>query len=426
MPQNPYVAFRKYSVTLWEIIDIFKCGFHVGSPGILIRDMKFIHTSDWHLGHVIYGMDRTEEQKDMLEQMISIVSEHKPDAFLLSGDVFHTAQPSSSVQTMFTESVVRLHDAHPEMQIIITAGNHDSAVRHEIFKTPWKTLNVHMVGTLDNADLQSHIIELPGKGYVIAIPYAHVRNMPDGCRQKLLDMVAERNMEGLPVVLMDHTTVSGCDFKGHDQVSEYTVGGIDGIMLEELGSGYDYVALGHIHNPQNIGGSDDKVRYSGTPLPVSFDEVFEHSVSLVEIAAHGDNPIITELMIDNKRPLVSLPAEGYETWENVKALMESFTADKISYIRLNVEVEDFLQSDADMTASAIAERKGHRFCCINVRRRVRATDGTKVMTVEEFKEQSPMDFAERYLSDSGLVFDDQMKDLFLMAMDYVNETKRNA
>ena len=388
--------------------------------------MKFIHTSDWHLGHVLYGIDRYEEQADMLEQMVSIVKEHKPDAFLLSGDVFHTAQPSSAIQTMFTDAVVSIHNAHPEMQIIITAGNHDSAVRHEIFRTPWKSFNVHMVGNLEQNDLESHIIEVIGKGYVIAIPYTHVRNMPDGCRQHLLDMVAERNTEGLPVILMDHTTVSGCDFKGHEQVNEYTVGGIDGIMLEELGSGYDYVALGHIHNPQNIKGSDDRVRYSGTPLPVTFDEVFDHSVSLVEISAHGDNPAITEVRIDNRRPLVTLPAKGYETWENAKSLMEKFTSDKKSYIRLNVEVNDFLQSDADMTASAIAERIGHTFCYINVRRTVRASDGTKVMTVEEFKEQSPMDFAERYLSDSGLVFDDEMKELFLAAMDHVNQTKRNA
>ena len=400
-------------------------GYNVGSQP-KIKDMKFIHTSDWHLGHALYGMDRTDEQTDMLEQMISIAGEHKPDAFLLSGDVFHSQQPSSSSQTMFTEALVKLHKVHPQMQIVITAGNHDSAVRHEIYRTPWKGYNVHMIGDLAHDDLESHIIEIHGKGFIIAIPYTHVRNMPAGCRQQLLDMVAERNPDGLPVVLMDHTTVSGCDFKGHEQVNEYTVGGIDGITLEQLGSGYDYVALGHIHNPQNIKGSGNKVRYSGTPLPVTFDEVYDHSVSMVEIAAHGDDPVITEIAIDNKHPLVSLPAEGYETWEKAKALLENFTADKVSYIRLNVEVEDFLQSDADMVASAIVDRLGHRFCYINVRRTVREADGTKVMTVEELKEQSPMDFAERYLTDSGLVFDDQMKDIFRQAMEHVNETKRNA
>ena len=392
----------------------------------LISAMKFIHTSDWHLGHVIYGMDRSEEQADMLEQMVSIVREHKPDAFLLSGDVFHTAQPSSTVQTMFTDAVVKIHNAHPDMQIIITAGNHDNAVRHVIFRTPWKSFNVHMIGTLDQKDLESHIIEIPGKGFVIAIPYMHVRNMPAGCRQMLLDMVAQRNPDGLPVVLMDHTTVSGCDFKGHDHISDYTVGGIDGIMLDDLGTGYDYVALGHIHNPQNISGSDDKVRYSGTPLPVTFDEVFDHSVTLVEIAANGDAPVLTEIPMHNIHPLVTLPAEGYASWDDAKKLLEEFKSDKVSYIRLNIEVEDFLPSDAEMTAMAICERLGHKFCYNNVRRTAVAQDGVKVMTVEELKMQSPLDFAEMFLTDSGVVFDDEMKEMFKQAMDWVNDSKRNS
>lgn len=388
--------------------------------------MKFIHTSDWHLGHVLYGIDRSEEQADMLDQMVSIVERYKPDAFLLSGDVFHNPHPASSVQTMFTDAVVRIHKAHPDMQIIITAGNHDSAVRHEIFRTPWKNFNVHMIGNVDYDALHSHIIEIPGKGFVIAIPYTHVRNMPFGCRQKLIDMVAERNTEGLPVVLMDHTTVSGCDFKGHDHITDYTVGGIDGITLEEFGTGYDYVALGHIHNPQNVKGSDGKVRYSGTPLPVTFDEIYDHSVTLVEIAARGESPVLTEVLIDNIHPLVSIPAEGFATWDEAKALLEKFSSDKVSYIRLNIEVEDLLRSDAEMTSESICDRLGHRFCYNNVRRKVVAADGVRTMTIEEFKEQSPLDFAEMYLADRGVVFDDEMKEMFKQAMEFANELKRNS
>ena len=388
--------------------------------------MKFIHTSDWHLGHVLYGMDRNEEQQDMLEQMVAIVETHRPDAFLLSGDVFHTAQPSSSVQTMFTDALVKIHDANPEMQIVITAGNHDSAVRHEIFRTPWKSFNIHMIGSFGPDDLQSHIIEIPGKGFIIAIPYTHVRNMPDGCRQALLDMVEERNVDGLPVILMDHTTVSGCDCKGHDQITDYTVGGIDGIALEELGSGYDYAALGHIHNPQYIKGSEGRVRYSGTPLPVTFDEVFGHSVSMVEIASHGDAPVTTEIAIDNMHPLVSVPADGFATWDQAKELLKSFRADKVSYIKLNIEVEDFLPSDAEMTVQSICEGLGHWFCYNNVRRRCVAADGARVLTVQELKEQSPMDFAEMYLNDCGVVFDGEMREMLKQAIERVNESKRKS
>ena len=75
--------------------------------------MKILHTSDWHLGHVLYNHDRTEEQQSMLEQIQSIVETHKPDLFLLCGDVYHTTQPSSSVQTMFAESILKIHQANP-------------------------------------------------------------------------------------------------------------------------------------------------------------------------------------------------------------------------------------------------------------------------------------------------------------------------
>ena len=100
--------------------------------------MKILHTSDWHLGHTLYNYDRTEEQQDMLKQMVDIVVEQKPDVFLLCGDVYHTSQPSASVQTMLANALVRIHDAHPQMAIIMTAGNHDSGSKHEIFRIPWQ------------------------------------------------------------------------------------------------------------------------------------------------------------------------------------------------------------------------------------------------------------------------------------------------
>lgn len=111
--------------------------------------IKLLHTSDWHLGHALYGYDRSEEQADMLRQMREIVERERPDVFLISGDVYHTAQPSAAVQKMFAEAMVALHAVHPEMHIVVTAGNHDSASRHEIFRTPWLSINVHALGTVD-------------------------------------------------------------------------------------------------------------------------------------------------------------------------------------------------------------------------------------------------------------------------------------
>ena len=152
----------------------------------------------------------------MLLQMVQIVKEQKPDVFLLCGDVYHTPQPSSAVQTMLTNALLDIHKAYPEMVIVMTAGNHDSGSRHEIFQQPWRELNVYAIGQIERENPDEHIIEVPDKGYVIAVPYCTERNMPEGFFQQLSDLVKERNSAGLPVVMTAHTTVRGCDFTGHD------------------------------------------------------------------------------------------------------------------------------------------------------------------------------------------------------------------
>lgn len=374
--------------------------------------MKILHTSDWHLGHTLYNYDRTEEQMVMLLQMVNIVKEQKPDVFLLCGDVYHTPQPSAAVQTMFTNALVEIHEANPDMMIIITAGNHDSGTKHDIFRTPWKALKVYTVGSIDVNQKQDLIVEIPGKGYVIAVPYVNERNMPKGFFQHLLDIVNEKNTSNLPVVMTAHTTVRGCDFAGHENASEYSVGGIDSYDLDEMGTGYDYLALGHIHHEQFIHSGKHNVRYSGSPIPISFDENYKHSVSIVEISGHGEKPKVIEVEINPHRPLVTLPTEGVATWEDAKELLKKYPNDIEAYIRLNVEVDDFLPVEANAEALLICEEKRCRFCVINSRRLKKNRREAKVMSVEEFKTETPIGIAERYAEDLGVKFDSDMKELF--------------
>lgn len=388
--------------------------------------MKILHTSDWHLGHTLYNYDRTEEQLAMLEQMVSIVEEQKPDVFLLCGDVYHTPQPSAAVQTMLSDGLVRIHEANPQMTIVMTAGNHDSGTKHEIFQTPWKALKVYAIGQLEKEDLDEHIIEVSGKGWIVAVPYANERNIPEGFFQQLLDRVAEKNAEDLPVVMTAHTTVKGCDFTGHDHATEYTVGGIDSLELEEMGEGYDYLALGHIHHGQFVHSGKHNVRYSGTPLPVGFDENFTHSVSIVEIDKHGEIPAVKEIDIRNPHPLVTLPTDGLATWEEAKELLSKFPNDIPAYIRLNVEIEDFLPVEANAEAASLTEGKQCRFCCINAKRKTVSQNDVKVLTVQEFQSEKPIEIARRYAEYEGISFDDEMQTMFNEVMDMVADESRNS
>lgn len=374
--------------------------------------MKILHTSDWHLGHSLYNYDRMEEHRDMLHQMTDIVREHKPDVFLICGDVYHTAQPSSAVQTMLMEALVEIKDANPGMAIVVTAGNHDSGSKLDIFRSPWRILKVHTMGTLNKEDIEEHIIEIPDKGFIVAVPYCHERNIPDNFFQSIMDVVRERNSGNLPVVLTAHTTVKGCDFSGHDNSSEFMVGGIDSLDLKELGEGYDYLALGHIHHAQFVHTGKHNVRYSGSPIAVSFDENYPHSVSMVEIGNHDETPKVETIEIINPRPLVTLPTEGMATWQDAKKMLKAFPDDIPAYIRLNVEIEDFLPAEAYSEAQRLADGKKCMVCHINAKRRKQETTDVKTITVQEFQSESPIQIARRYADDIGIKFDDEMQQLF--------------
>lgn len=393
--------------------------------GLNQRKMKILHTSDWHLGHVLYNYERTEEQQSMLEQITSIVQEHKPDIFLIAGDIYHTSQPSSSTQTLFANAIMRLHNLNPDMQIIITAGNHDSAIKHEIFRQPWQALNVHTIGSIDRNNYFQHIIEVENKGFVVAIPYSYERNIPENFYQTLLDEVAKRNTNNLPVILSAHTTVFGCDFTSHQNADEKIVGGIEAISIESIGEGYDYLALGHIHKPQFVDEAKEKVRYSGTPLPISFDENYSHSITLVDIDSHNQIPQIQTIEIENPHPLVSLPTEGFASWQEAKELLINFPDEIEAYIRLNIEIEDILPSEVEYQIKSIVSNKKCRFCYINTKRKNTQINEITLLTIAEFQQEEPIDIARRFLEYSNVEFDEQMQETFNQVLGIINQESQN-
>jgi hypothetical protein len=106
----------------------------------------FIHTSDWHLGQNFYGYDRSEEQGDFLSQLADLVRKRQPDALLVSGDIFHTAAPSSAAVNLYVNAMLDIHKACTTMEIIVIAGNHDSASRLDSDQRLWRLANVRVLG----------------------------------------------------------------------------------------------------------------------------------------------------------------------------------------------------------------------------------------------------------------------------------------
>jgi exonuclease SbcD len=149
-----------------------------------------------------------------------------------------------------------------------------------------------------------------------------------------------------------------------------------------------------------------------------------HSVSIVEIAEHGESPTVREMEINPHRPLVTLPTEGAATWEEAKALLQDFPSGIDAYIRLNVVVDDYLPVEANAEAQMICEEKKCKFCVINSRRHNRDQREARIMSVQEFKMEDPMAIAERYAEDLEKEFDEEMRELFNETLSAIKEEER--
>lgn len=320
--------------------------------------MKLLHTADLHLGQILYqSYDRSDEHRHYFRQLKKWCREYRPDALIVSGDIFDIQQPSAATRKAFNDFFVELHLACPEMAIVITAGNHDSASRVQADRAIWAVAGTTLVGTAPPiwpADgwEEKYIVRIPS-GYIIPMPY-----MGSGRKdtlQQLLDYVAAENSDGRPVVMTGHTAVTGLDPEGHN----FEIGSLRTQDVSQFGNGYDYLALGHIHKPQTIGHLEDAlrqsacypspvIRYCGSALHVSCDECYPHTVSLVEIDRHRGNVSIEQLRIDELRHFYVLPQDNtaFENADDAIRAIESFCKEKgTGYIRLRIDIKADLPSD---------------------------------------------------------------------------------
>lgn len=360
--------------------------------------MKIIHTADWHLGQDLFHYERFEEHSHFFNQLCKIVSDEKPDALVVSGDIYHTATPSNTTVKFFTDNLLRIHYACPDMLIVITAGNHDSCARLESTSEVWKLANVKIVGGVvrDSESnlflLDRNIVEVPGKGFILAVPHIYSNNFD--IFDQLRDAIAERNTASLPIVLMAHLTVSGSDITGHDF---RITGGIESEGLDRFGSFYDYLALGHIHCPQTLKNSNGRARYSGSPIQVNFDESFPHSVSVVEVDAHKSLPVIREAHIERLFRFYTIP-ETPQPFDTALQALRDFEPEKPGYVRLNVVVKDFAPSNAEAEIQkAVSTKEEIKFCYIRTTRQESADEVLhQHFNTQEIRQTDPFDIANIY------------------------------
>lgn len=387
--------------------------------------MKILHTADWHIGQIFYNHDRTAEHGAMFDQLGRIVAERRPDAMIVAGDIFDNMQPSAAAARFYIDSLLDIRSALPQMQIIVTGGNHDSPSRLEVDASLWQLTGVTVVGDVawtsdGSVDLDRHLINITREGELIgivaALPYLRGRDygFDSGTDQRgelverLLHRAAGRSGE-VPVVLAAHDAVRG---RGGDEAEQ--IGNLDYTDLAMWRGAYDYLALGHIHRPHTLAGSGSRARYAGTPLQMSFDEVGRHSVSLVTLNGH-DTPEIEEITIEQPYAMVTVPPEPAPLEEALDALRK-LPGDVPSYVRLNVSAEGYIPASAHTDARAICENTALRYCDIIATRQHKSGNTGAGITLEAFRRLSPAEVIERHFAATGVTLTERQQELIKRAI----------
>ena len=184
--------------------------------------MKIIHTADWHLGQTFYGYERKKEHALFLDWLYAILKERAADVLLIAGDLFDTPNPSAEAQRMYYHFLKRVTAENPELQIIVTAGNHDSAARIEAPAPLLESINVFVSGVVhyngEDIDYDRMIVPLKCGGCCLAVPYLRQNDQPGGenfsegvksLYSQLYTRAVERSLS--PIIAMGHLQASGVD-----------------------------------------------------------------------------------------------------------------------------------------------------------------------------------------------------------------------
>lgn len=257
--------------------------------------MKLIHLSDLHLGKRVNGFSMLEDQCYILQEILRIIDREAPDGVLIAGDVYDKSVPPAEAVALLDEFLVEL--SRRQLQVYLISGNHDSPERLAFGGRLMSQSGVHVAPVYDGRIVSFTQQDQYGSAEIFLLPFlkpAHVRRFfPDDPIDSYTDALRTvLSHAAVPTdkrtVLVTHQFVTGASRCDSEDIS---VGGSDNVDAAVFAP-FDYVALGHIHNPQSAGAPH--IRYCGTPLKYSFSEAaHEKSVTVVELRQKGEANIRT-------------------------------------------------------------------------------------------------------------------------------------
>ncbi len=299
--------------------------------------MRILHTADWHLGQTFYEYNRHDEHLHFLDWLCDKIEEKQINLLLISGDVYDGPNPPAEAQKLFYSFLGKATRKNPRLQTIIIAGNHDSAARLEAPNPLLEAMNVTIRGTVrkdSSGQIDTHYLTIPIyednklTAYCLAVPYLRQGDYPpsetysEGV-QKLYKLLYDNIKDkGVPVIAMGHLQATGSEISENDRTERTVIGGVEGVSPEAFDQGIVYTALGHLHRSQRVS-MRENIRYSGTPLPMSFAEKNNKS-SVVMITMDNNEVVIEKENVPVYASLISIPSKPH-TLETVLSEIEKLT-----------------------------------------------------------------------------------------------------
>lgn len=289
--------------------------------------LRVLHTSDWHLGHVLFDRKRDDEFEFFFNWLINIIKKECIDCLLIAGDVFDTTTPSAKTQGMYLKFLIKARDQGCK-HLVITSGNHDPAILLEVHKPILERMDIHVLGIPDVDKPENEVIVFENQSrkpalIVCAVPFLREKYLrrsapgesPEDKERKLLQAIADHyglvaekasavagQAGHVPIIAMGHLFAGGnARLKEGECERQLYVGTLGQIGPEVFGEIFDYVALGHLHMPQQIG-QFAHIRYSGSPLPMGFSEA-GHQKSVCLLDFDGNRPTVELLPVPEFRHL---------------------------------------------------------------------------------------------------------------------------
>ena len=357
--------------------------------------MKLIHLSDIHLGKRVNEFSMLEDQAHILKKILAVVDEEKPNGVLIAGDVYDKSVPSTEAVQLFDDFLVRL--AKRKLPVFIISGNHDSPERLSFANRLIDAVGIHLAPVYNGVVEPITLSDEYGPVNVYMLPFikpAHVRGFfPDteitGYSDAVAAAIGRMNIDKTQRnVLITHQFVTGAQRSDSEELS---VGGTDNIGAEVF-CDFDYVALGHIHGPQNM--DSGRIRYCGSPLKYSFSEAAQQkSVTVAELKEKGTLEIHTVPLIP-RRDMVEL--KGSYQQLTLREFYESTTyQEDYTHITLTDE-EDIPDAVAKLRAVY------HNLMKLDYDN-TRTRHSAAISGAENVETRSPIDlFAEFYELQNGL------------------------